>query len=201
MRRNNLAVDMISDKTTSEILDNLTYAPHEICDYFQIPRTTLFRWEKDGKIPTVLRDKEGNRIYSRRQFELIAKKVATRLSNLQKRIHKQIESLDTIQDADAIKDAKKNLRDLISDYCFVQYLSDGNPTNLVELKHMAIAGDLPKYIRRRILIYLINLPMDSEDYIRLIEILYNATQVSYLNNHKKDIKDIKGDYIVKATNQ
>ncbi len=48
-----------------------TFSPVEVCERFQIPRTTLFRWERDGEIPKVERSPRGERIYRQQHLERI----------------------------------------------------------------------------------------------------------------------------------
>jgi DNA-binding transcriptional MerR regulator len=56
------------------------FAPAEICSWFNIPRTTLFRWESLGDIPRAERGVKGERIYRRehlcRVADILRKKLA-----------------------------------------------------------------------------------------------------------------------------
>jgi hypothetical protein len=61
-----------------------TYSPAEICQRFDLPRTTLFRWEKLDEIPPAVRTgKKGERVYKEEHFRRIAalarKKIATEI--------------------------------------------------------------------------------------------------------------------------
>jgi DNA-binding transcriptional MerR regulator len=56
------------------------YSPADICAWFEIPRTTLFRWEETGDISEADRGQKGERVYSRRHLKQIATKVKTRIS-------------------------------------------------------------------------------------------------------------------------
>lgn len=61
-----------------------TYSPAEICHRFDLPRTTLFRWEKLDEIPPAVRTgKKGERVYKEEHLRRIAalarKKIATEI--------------------------------------------------------------------------------------------------------------------------
>lgn len=50
-----------------------TYSPSEVCDLFQVAKTTLYRWETDGKISPVPRKRGGEREYKQSHIAEIAK--------------------------------------------------------------------------------------------------------------------------------
>lgn len=58
---------------------NEQFTPAELCGWFNIPRTTLFRWEQLDEIPKAERGPKGERIYRRehvrRVVDLMRKKV------------------------------------------------------------------------------------------------------------------------------
>lgn len=58
---------------------NRKYSPAEICRWFGIPRTTLFRWEQSGEIPHTSRGSKGERVYGQKHIKKIAILVRTRL--------------------------------------------------------------------------------------------------------------------------
>lgn len=45
-----------------------TYSPADVCRYFDIPRSTLFRWEDKEEIPKAERGRRGERIYRQEQL-------------------------------------------------------------------------------------------------------------------------------------
>jgi DNA-binding transcriptional MerR regulator len=55
------------------------YSPAEICQWFGLPRTTLFRWEELGEIPKTSRGSKGERVYGQKHFKKIASMVRARL--------------------------------------------------------------------------------------------------------------------------
>jgi DNA-binding transcriptional MerR regulator len=59
--------------------NNRKYSPADICLWFGIPRTTLFRWEELGEIPIATRGPKGERIYEQKHIMKIANMVRARL--------------------------------------------------------------------------------------------------------------------------
>jgi hypothetical protein len=62
-----------------QVKDNRKYSPANICLWFGIPRTTLFRWEELGLIPKADRDTKGQRSYRRLHIKKISDMVRARL--------------------------------------------------------------------------------------------------------------------------
>jgi len=52
--------------------EKTTFSPAEICEMFGIVKTTLFRWEADGKLSPVLRKINNEREYSKTHVKEIA---------------------------------------------------------------------------------------------------------------------------------
>jgi DNA-binding transcriptional MerR regulator len=53
------------------------YSPAEVCDLFDISKSTLLRWEREGTLPAPSRnvaDQREPRIYSQRDVQIIARK-------------------------------------------------------------------------------------------------------------------------------
>ena len=48
------------------------YRTSEVCKWFDIPRTTLFRWEEDARIPQTERTGKNQRIYRQEHLERIS---------------------------------------------------------------------------------------------------------------------------------
>src|SRR6185369_6304367 len=61
------------------------FTPAEICSWFNIPRTTLFRWEQLGEIPKTDRGSKEERIYRRDHLRVISR-------ILRKKIEEEIRS-------------------------------------------------------------------------------------------------------------
>lgn len=47
------------------------YTPAQVCDIFDISKSTLFRWERDGRIAPPDRDLHGQRLYSQEHMSEI----------------------------------------------------------------------------------------------------------------------------------
>ena len=62
--------------------DKTKYSPAEICKMFDISKTTLFRWEEEGKISQVVRKINKVREYSKVHVKEIAKMQVRSLTEL-----------------------------------------------------------------------------------------------------------------------
>jgi len=62
------------------MLGKLAYSTVEICQMFDISKSTIFRWEKQRILPKVDRDETGQRIYTRKHFEAISQQLMQRLA-------------------------------------------------------------------------------------------------------------------------
>ena len=56
-----------------------TYSTSEICAMFNISKSTLFRWEKEGQLPVVPRDISGQRQYTQVHISNISERQKQRL--------------------------------------------------------------------------------------------------------------------------
>lgn len=66
-----------------------TYKSHKICEMLGIGKSTLFRWEKENKIPNVIRKLNGDREYTVGDIKTLLKN----LNPIQrKRLQKNIEN-------------------------------------------------------------------------------------------------------------
>ena len=55
------------------------YSTAEICEMFGISKSTLFRWEREGQLPTIPRDISGQRQYNIDHISAISKRQKTQL--------------------------------------------------------------------------------------------------------------------------
>jgi DNA-binding transcriptional MerR regulator len=76
-----------------------SYSPADICQWFGIPRTTLFRWEALGQIPEAERNLKGERVYTRHHLREIAHTVQ---SKVKQQLRIQLKSLDTLEESKAL---------------------------------------------------------------------------------------------------
>jgi DNA-binding transcriptional MerR regulator len=70
-----------------------TYAPAEICEIYGIARSTLFRWEAEGVIPTVARDITNQRRYTHEHIRAINKR---QYGQLRQRFERALQSEDRL---------------------------------------------------------------------------------------------------------
>lgn len=76
-----------------------SYSPADICQWFGIPRTTLFRWESQGQIPEAERNLKGERVYTRHHLREIAQTVQ---GKVKQQLRIQLKSLDTLEKSKAL---------------------------------------------------------------------------------------------------
>ena len=50
----------------------MIYSPSEVCETFEIAKSTLYRWEREGKIPPAPRKISGEREYKQTHIQKIA---------------------------------------------------------------------------------------------------------------------------------
>lgn len=98
--------------------DDRAYSTAEICEMFDISKSTLFRWEKEGGLPPVERDVNGQRLYSQVHLEAISKRLI-------KRLGKEIEQA-------ASRDNDRTLQALTETVSLRKFLA-GDETGLREL--------------------------------------------------------------------
>jgi len=56
------------------------YSPAEVCGMFNVSKSTLFRWERDGLLPPVGRDLSGQRRYTDEHLRVLAERQVEKLS-------------------------------------------------------------------------------------------------------------------------
>lgn len=62
-----------------ERAEEKTYTPGEVCDMFDLARTTLFRWEELDEIPRAIRDDKDRRTYRWEHLQSIARLVRRKI--------------------------------------------------------------------------------------------------------------------------
>lgn len=96
---------------------NRTFSPAEICERFDISKTTLFRWEKEPWFPPVDRDLSGERQYTLEHIRVISAKQREQLGK---------------QYGQAIERDGSRLSELAEAVSLRKFL-EGNKTGLYEL--------------------------------------------------------------------
>lgn len=77
--------------------ENISLSSAEVCELFEISKSTLFRWEKEKRFPKPLRDSNNQRLYSIDQIKAI---------NERKR-YSQYEKFTATEDPNNISNLKK----------------------------------------------------------------------------------------------
>lgn len=57
-----------------------TYSTQDVCTKFDITKTTLFKWEKDGKISKTKKDWRGWRVFSENNVEDIKRIIQEKMN-------------------------------------------------------------------------------------------------------------------------
>lgn len=114
--------------------NDVTYSPAEICEMFDIAKSTLFRWEGEGWFPRVGRTLTGERQYTQEQIMAISEK-------LRRQLGKQYERLAEVE-------AESQLEKLSEAMSFLKFLQ-GNDTGLYELAEYE--NPTPQRIRQLLL--------------------------------------------------
>jgi hypothetical protein len=60
---------------THSFMSDHTLSPAELCEVLDIAKSTLLRWEREGKIPPAIRDVSGERRYGPAHIKAITEKV------------------------------------------------------------------------------------------------------------------------------
>jgi DNA-binding transcriptional MerR regulator len=102
------------------------YSTAEICEMFEISKSTLFRWEKDGELPVVPRDISGQRQYTQEHISAISERQKKRLGK---------------QFARAIKSGSEANLLRISEAVSIRKFLEGDLTGLYELAELPEVSD------------------------------------------------------------
>lgn len=100
------------------------YSPVQICQKFNIVKSTLLRWEKEGHIPAPGRNLRGERQYTQAHYEAIGRHVQ---SSRHRRRFEQI--LNGASD-----DAHHKLKHLGEQFALFKFIHLGDHTGLIELR-------------------------------------------------------------------
>jgi hypothetical protein len=101
--------------------NDLVYSTAEICEIFNISKSTLFRWEKEGQIPPVPRDLSGQRQYTQEHISAISERQKQQLGK---------------RYAQAIKTGSETNLLRISEAISMRKFLEGDVTGLYELAEL-----------------------------------------------------------------
>jgi len=133
----------------------MTYSPSEVCETFDIAKSTLYRWEQDGKIPPASRKLSGEREYSEDHIKKIAEIKRDMLTREYQRAS-QTEDIDRMKQ---IHEASSQIKAL--------YLND-----LTGLCELAEYGSLPNKTIKELLIKASNLEPKDQLFRGIVELLH-----------------------------
>jgi hypothetical protein len=150
------------------------YTPVEICNWFDIARTTLFRWEDTGVIPKAGRGSGGERIYDREHLEKLREVVIKKMcEDCALLVRQNPDSLVMTEDM-----AERLYR--------IRFFSSPNPAGeLHKLWQLSSAGKISKKTEELLVDYAKKLPFDDLLRARIYRMLSYAhpnisTQISLL---------------------
>ena len=109
-------------------MPNKAYTTAEVCEMFNISKSTLFRWERDGVLPSIPRDISGQRRYTQEHLHLISKRQNEKLG-------RRFEQIAEQGDEDSYW--------AISETLALNKFLEGDSTGLLELaEHPKISADI-----------------------------------------------------------
>jgi hypothetical protein len=113
------------------------YSTAEICEFFGISKSTLFRWERENMLPAIPRDISGQRIYTQEHILAISERQKKQLG---KRFARAVEvgdesSLIRIQEAVALR---KFLEGDVTGLYELEELSTVSNDTLKQIMHIGL---------------------------------------------------------------
>ncbi len=133
----------------------MNYSPSEVCEAFDIAKSTLYRWERDGKIPPAPRKINGEREYKQTHIQEIAKIKLEELS----REHQRASRIGDKDRMLQILKAKSQLKAL--------YLDD-----ILGLRELAEYDTIPNKTIKDLLIKAANLDPDQLLFKGIVGLVY-----------------------------
>ena len=135
------------------------FSTAEVCEMFGISKSTLFRWEREGLLPAIPRDINGQRQYKRDHITAISERQKKRLGK---------------QFAHAIKTGDENSLLHISEAVAVRKFFEGDVTGLYEL------AELPE-VSSETLLQIMQIGMDQyepgdQTFCEIIRVLWEHTR-------------------------
>lgn len=150
----------INHKSHIEIVKrNQIYATAEVCEMFGISKSTLFRWEREGLLPAVPRDINGQRQYNLDHISAISGRQKVKLGR---------------QFAHAIKTGNETSLMQISEAVALRKFLEGDVTGLYEL------AELPE-VSNETLLQIMQIGMDQYEpgdptFCEIIRVLWEHTR-------------------------
>jgi len=135
------------------------YSTAEICEMFSISKSTLFRWERDGHLPSIPRDITGQRQYSQEHIKAISERQKKQLSR---------------QYAHAIKAGDEESLIQISEAVALRKFLEGDVTGLYELAELSTVS--PDTLRQIMQIALEQYNPEDQLFCEIIRVLWEHSR-------------------------
>ncbi|MEW6402139.1 MAG: hypothetical protein AB1649_10085 [Chloroflexota bacterium] len=139
-----------------------TYSPAEICNMFKIAKTTLFRWEAEGRISDVPRKLNDEREYSKKHIKEIAD---IQIETL-KQIYERAAETENESQMEQVHDALTMMK--------ILYLED-----LSGLRELAEHNSLSDMVITQLLQKALESTPRERIFKEIVELLYHYVQSSY----------------------
>lgn len=143
-------------------MEERKYTPAEVCALFGISKSTLFRWEREGRISRPERGRRGERFYGRKQIAEIGKNL----------FHQQVKQLMKSEGEPGVEQRMRELAEQISRMKFVAF---GNKGGLFELDEMARNRGLSEETVRALLDEAARLGPAHEHFRVILEVVARAS--------------------------
>ena len=143
--------------------NNFTYTPAELCDMLHISKSTLFRWEREGVLPSPTRDQSDlrhGRIYTYEHIQAIGQKQKEQFVRQYEQASKE-KSWDS-----------RSLQELLEANSLRKFL-EGNEIGLRELRENDLL--LPKTIRTLLQVAIEQCEPDDNIFCDIIQVVYEQS--------------------------
>ena len=135
------------------------YSTAEICEMFGISKSTLFRWEREGRLPPIARDISGQRQYDQRHINAVSEKQKKQLGK---------------RYAHAIRAGNETSMRLISEAVAIRKFLEGDITGLYELAELP--GVSTETLRKIMQIGLEQYEPGDRTFCEIIRVLWEHTR-------------------------
>ena len=156
---------------------NFTYTPADLCEMLNISKSTLFRWEREGVLPSPTRDQTDQRhgrIYTQEHIQAIGQKQ-------KEQFEKQYEQAGKDRSWDS-----RSLKDLLETNSLRKFL-EGNEIGLRELREYDQL--LPKTIRTLLQVALEQCVPEDDIFYNIIQVVYEQISKLYHIRKAKEAED------------
>jgi len=142
------------------------FSPATISDLFDISKSTLLRWEREGVLPPVKRDRssrQGERAYTRADVRAIQQKQRAQLRRQLSHISEAAEKGEEDEE-----EALRNQREILETQSLHKFLA-GNPTGLAELGEYQEL--MPETVRRLASVAVERYAPGDDDYAAIMAVV------------------------------